>query len=139
MGKKECRKCGNLKPLDSFYVHKAMADGYLNICKKCVKNRIKKHRQENDSVRDYDRWRYHNDPKRKARVDKNTKEYRKNNPEKYKAHTMISNAIRDKKLTRLPCQVCGDTSSHAHHEDYSKPMDVIWLCAKHHQRHHHKE
>jgi hypothetical protein len=138
MGKKVCRKCGETKELNDFYVHARMADGYLNICKNCVKHRVKKHRRENDSVRDYDRWRYHNQLNRKERMAQNTKIYRQNNPEKYKAHTMVGNAVRDKKISKLPCQVCGDTKSHAHHEDYSKPLDVIWLCAKHHQRHHHE-
>ena len=137
MGIKSCRRCGEAKPLTEFYAHKKMADGHLNVCKECVKNRVKTHRAENDSVREYDRWRYQNHPDRKNRGKENSKRYRAKNPEKYKAHTMVNNAIRDGKITKQPCVVCGNLSVHAHHHDYSKPLDVTWLCAKHHHRHHH--
>lgn len=38
-------------------------------------------------------------------------------------------------MVRLPCVRCGE-KAHAHHEDYSKPLDVIWLCHQHHMQHH---
>jgi hypothetical protein len=152
MGNKICRKCGEEKPVTEFYVHKQMADGYLNICKCCVKLRVKKHRSENDSVREYDRRRYWEDPARmeyskkqrkewytnnKEKSFNNAKKYIKQNPEKRKAHHMVSNAIRSGKLLKQPCKICGE-KAHAHHEDYSKPLEVQWLCPTHHMRHHHK-
>lgn len=43
------------------------------------------------------------------------------------------------KVLRMPCEVCGETEHiHAHHEDYSKPLEVKWLCARHHREHHRK-
>ena len=39
-------------------------------------------------------------------------------------------------LTRLPCEVCGKPKTHAHHDDYAKPLDVRWLCPAHHGLHH---
>ena len=48
-------------------------------------------------------------------------------------------AVRSGKLQRRPCQVCGDARSQAHHEDYSKPLDVLWLCSRHHIELHHKK
>lgn len=56
------------------------------------------------------------------------KKWRARNPEKVKAHWTINNAIRYGKIVRQPCINCGNTKSHAHHSDYSKPLDVIWLC-----------
>lgn len=40
------------------------------------------------------------------------------------------------KIQRMPCEVCGETKSHAHHDDYSKPLQVKWLCPKHHKELH---
>jgi hypothetical protein len=40
------------------------------------------------------------------------------------------------KLTKQPCQVCGNPDSQMHHEDYDKPLDVTWLCLKHHLEKH---
>ena len=57
------------------------------------------------------------------------------NPEKYQARTAVNNAIRDGVLIKQPCRICGD-SADAHHEDYSKPLDVWWLCRKHHAERH---
>jgi hypothetical protein len=45
--------------------------------------------------------------------------------------------LRDGKIKKLPCQVCvSESHVHAHHTDYSKPLEVVWLCAKCHHRIH---
>lgn len=54
-----------------------------------------------------------------------------------KARTILNHAIRDGKLKRKPCQVCGEKAE-AHHDDYSKPLEVKWFCFKHHREHHKK-
>jgi len=110
-----------------------MKDGHLNKCKKCTKNDVNKHRKENiDKIREYDRNRFQNDSDRRAYSYARAKTDRIKFPEKYKARTAVSNAIRDKKLKKMPCCVCGSEKSQAHHEDYSRPLDVIWLCVIHH-------
>jgi hypothetical protein len=45
-------------------------------------------------------------------------------------------AIRSGKLVRGLCEVCGAAKPEAHHDDYSKPLDVRWLCSKHHKQLH---
>ncbi len=40
--------------------------------------------------------------------------------------------VRRGKVVRLACEVCGDPNTHGHHDDYSKPLDVRWLCPTHH-------
>jgi ribosomal protein S27AE len=54
--------------------------------------------------------------------------WRKNNPDKVRAHWIVANAIRYGKLKRQPCEKCGNPKSHAHHKDYSKPLEIEWLC-----------
>ncbi len=134
---KVCFKCKIEKPIENFYRHKAMLDGYLNKCKECTKKDVTEHRKNNDSVREYDKWRYHNDIDRKYKIREVTINWINKNPEARKAHMIVHNAVRSGKLIRQPCSICGDTYRiHAHHKDYSKPLEVEWFCAKHHQRYH---
>ena len=129
---KKCFKCGEEKPLSEFYKHSQMADGHVNKCKPCNKRDVRENRLNKiDYYRSYDRSRgYRVKPEY-------VKEYRKNYPLKYKATTMVNNAIRDKKLFRQPCEVCGATRrTHAHHDDYAKPLNVRWLCPVHHKKWH---
>ena len=63
--------------------------------------------------------------------------WQKKNPEKRAVHIIVGNAIRSGKITKSPCERCGKLKGvHAHHEDYSKPFDVMWLCKKHHGERH---
>lgn len=57
-------------------------------------------------------------------------------PEKHRAHVLLKYAVKQGKILRLPCTVCGDVNSFAHHEDYTKPLEVVWLCRKHHREKH---
>jgi hypothetical protein len=128
---KECRECGLLKPLSDFYKHDKMADGHLNKCKDCVKCRVKKYRDINvERIREYDRERGNRQPPEYG------KQYRDRFPNKYKAHTMVNNAIRDWKLFSQPCELCGCLDSVGHHDDYLKPLKVRWLCQAHHAQWH---
>ncbi|MGD9564474.1 MAG: hypothetical protein AB7W44_19625 [Pyrinomonadaceae bacterium] len=58
------------------------------------------------------------------------------NERKRRAQIAVGNAIRSGKLDRQPCERCGSKRAHAHHEDYSKPLEVKWLCATHHSARH---
>lgn len=43
------------------------------------------------------------------------------------------------KLIPQSCEICGtNVNIHAHHDDYEKPIDIRWLCRKHHAEHHRK-
>ena len=54
------------------------------------------------------------------------------NAEKRKAHKVVEQAIAKGDLVPLPCCECGAVPAEAHHDDYAKPLDVRWLCSKHH-------
>jgi hypothetical protein len=66
-----------------------------------------------------------------------TSEYKLENPEKALAHTLVSLAKDSGELVMQPCEVCGVMPTQAHHDDYSKPLEVRWLCVTHHIRLHH--
>lgn len=58
-------------------------------------------------------------------------------PEKAAAHRAVRRALRNGSLVRQPCERCRSTDRiHAHHEDYSKPLTVNWLCGPCHQARH---
>jgi hypothetical protein len=65
------------------------------------------------------------------------KEYDKNRDKiKVMARIELNNAIRHKIVEKQSCSVCGNSNSQAHHIDYTKPLDVIWLCPVHHSEIH---
>lgn len=49
---------------------------------------------------------------------------------------MLTNAVRDGRVIRQPCLVCGAEKVEAHHPDYAKPLEVLWFCRPHHKAHH---
>lgn len=153
--KKKCKKCLVVKQVSLFYRHAQMADGHLNFCIDCVKARVEQHRIQNvDKIRAYDRNRPNASQRSKAKQERHqyrlkhedgyrekTNEQvgldRKRYPIKRAARTITGNAIRKGLLTKEPCVKCGATVNiHAHHEDYYKPLKVIWFCHEHHSERH---
>jgi len=51
--------------------------------------------------------------------------------EKQRIYRMVKAAIKSGALVKSPCE-CGATNVHAHHDDYSRPLDVRWLCPRCH-------
>ena len=133
---KECFKCGETKPLDDFYRHPAMKDGHVNKCKECNKRDVRKNRAANvEYYRAYDtsrKSRLAYDPEA-ARVK------RQRDKEKFRARRMVAYQVSKGNLVAEPCSNCGSENHlHAHHDDYSKPLNVRWLCAACHSQHHTK-
>lgn len=78
---------------------------------------------------------YNEENKEKHKI--HVKNYREKYPEKYKALNTVCNAIKNGNLSKpTQCIKCGKTSLECrleyHHEDYSKPLNVIALCRKCH-------
>lgn len=64
------------------------------------------------------------------------KRQKERHPEKHKARVAVSTAIKRGKLQRGVCVKCGIANADAHHADYSRPLDVVWLCRKCHRAEH---
>lgn len=97
-------------------------------------------RRNLDADRERDRRRYHDDPDRRKYVSERAKAWRKENPLASRAHVAVFKALKNGTLERgTECDqsdesCCGDLS--AHHDDYTKPLEVRWLCRSHHTRYH---
>src|SRR5260370_38957482 len=50
-----------------------------------------------------------------------------------KAQSAVARAVKSGKLIQRPCEKCGNPKSEGHHPDYEKPLEVVWLCSKHHK------
>lgn len=57
-------------------------------------------------------------------------------PEHEAARKKLNYAVRAGHVAKLPCEVCGSLKSNGHHEDYGKPLVVIWLCRPCHDAEH---
>jgi hypothetical protein len=145
---KTCKECGIEKPMTEYYAHKEMADGHLNKCKSCVRSRVSKYAEKNSEYcKQYDKKRNALPHRIKARKEYSKTEagklatkkahqnYLENYPLRRAAHIITGNAIKNGTLIKEPCLICGDVSE-AHHPDYSRPLDVVWLCVKHHKETH---
>ena len=146
--KKFCRQCNQDVRVADYYRHPFTSDKLLAVCKACHRANVRANRKANsDHYREYDRVRamqpdrvaarsaYQQTPEGKAATSRAKNNYLRRNPVKRKAVNAVNNALRDGRLERQPCETCGAIAQ-AHHDDYSKPLDVRWLCTKHHAEWH---
>jgi hypothetical protein len=133
---KACYRCSETKPLFDFYKNRGMKDGHLNQCIPCTKKVESKRRADNvEYWREQDRKRALLPHRIKSSVI-NNKIWRNLDKRRVKCHNAVARAVKKGILVKLPCERCQDTKSVAHHEDYDKPLDVMWLCQIcHTQRH----
>lgn len=129
---KYCPKCKSIKALDEFYNSNNRGDGKRAYCIECTKVNSKGLR---NYYSEYRRKRYKTDSQfREKIIVSNKTNYRL---KQKRANLLVFRALASGKIKRSPCVVCNtNTSIHAHHDDYTKPLDVIWLCPIHHRAWH---
>ena len=140
---KTCSKCKKEKPLSDFFRNKTRS-GYFIRCKSCcgkdqisyrktLAGKLSQTKYDTSEKGKRSRKRYDQSAKGKIARDRQMKKYSLANPAKRDAKRLVYNAVRRGDLIRQPCAVCSTTENiHAHHCDYDKPLDVMWLCQKHH-------
>ena len=131
----ECSKCKQDKPPEAFNWENKAQGKRQNVCRACfseynkeryrknadlVKDRVKRYREENPS----------------AVLATKIRACEKK-PTPRNAARVIDAAIKAGEITRPgACSGCGassdDVKIEAHHHDYTRPLDVIWLCPKCH-------
>lgn len=128
---KVCTKCHEEKPESDYGKH---GDGTRPDCKVCRRETKRKYHAKN-----------------RVTINANTRAWRKRNPKKaaasmsrwyarkaertgctVSARTAVNQAVKAGLLQQQPCEVCDAKKVEGHHDDYTKPLDVRWLCLKHH-------
>ena len=149
---KHCNSCNASKEGDKFHKRAASLDGLAARCKECQSTYDKARAQNPKRVDARRAYAETEDGKEAGRrggrawaarnkglVLEITQKYRRDNPNKARAHGLVGYAIKRGNLHSEPCEVCQSTDLvHAHHDDYAKPLNVRWLCPQHH-RDWHKE
>jgi hypothetical protein len=129
---KRCFKCERQLPRDQFYKHPMMGDGLLGKCKSCTKRDVRENREARHSYYiAVDRERSKTPERRKA-----IQASKKRHPQKEASRKITQQAIARGELVKQPCEVCGSLRVDAHHDDYDKPLEIRWLCRKHHMELH---
>jgi hypothetical protein len=118
---KRCVNCGQLKPRGDFWRNCRASDGLASGCKSC----IRAYKQE-----------YYKSEAGKATRQRSSETYAKKSPAHNRARSIVSAAKSSGRIFAGPCEVCGAERTHAHHDDYNKPLEVRWLCPMHHKEWH---
>jgi hypothetical protein len=143
---KKCIKCGELLEESCFPTSFTNSSGLSGQCKKCtaiyMKERRRRMKVENpleyekhlEGERNRVKGLKQKQPKEKRK--EYHKRYAQRNKHKMECQRMVHKAISDGVLIKQPCLFCKNPDSQAHHEDYSKPLEIIWLCKSHHYERH---
>lgn len=129
---KICTKCKKEKQLVDFCKDIRHIDGLSSYCRDCHNKLCVAYKKKNP-----EKWlKYMRDYSKNYKAP-----YQENNPNYQKAISKVQKAIKNGTLIKLPCEICGNKNSLAHHPFYRyyEPLKVKWLCAKHHKSEHKKE
>lgn len=142
---KTCLMCNKIKELSLFGKDASKEDGLLYRCKECVNAVRKAKREEIAATKPVDWKKKTKDMAvyRKAwneahpgYMTKAKSNWLKKNKDRQKVKDAVRYALRTGKLTKTPCHVCGELEVQGHHPDYSRPLNVVWLCRQHHHEIH---
>ncbi len=149
---KICPKCKEEKRITEFHKDRSKSSGFRSHCTTCTNIKSKNFREQNP---EYMRnWLVKNEGYHKkwggvygeygrlyakANRDKirlNRERYNNKWPEKVLSRYIYVAALKRGDIIKQPCETCGDIKVDGHHENYNEPLEIIWLCRKHHQERH---
>lgn len=151
---KVCRRCGEEKDNSNFNKHPKPKDGLSPYCKDCVReyDRARRNTPEGREKLRAAQRRYNNSkkgkqkhlewrskPKNRKSVNDRVAKYRKQNKLEVSARLQLARAVNDGEVVRGEvCEDCGRKSDtiEGHHNDYTKPLEVEWLCSRCHGKRH---
>jgi Pyruvate/2-oxoacid:ferredoxin oxidoreductase delta subunit/ribosomal protein S27AE len=138
----KCGTCKVYKPEAEFYMDGKTVAGVASVCKKChlassIRTRDKNNARELNAEH-MRRARAADPEKFREREREASRNQRHNSPEKVAARAALNNAVKRGDITKPNrCEQCGqETRLTGHHDDYSMPLDVRWLCYSCHGKEH---
>lgn len=140
---KRCSTCGENKPESEFYSDRRRLDGLKSQCKKChsicsilTRDKVK----HADYCREWMR-RSRYSTREEVRERERMRARARGQSLEVRARALANRAVKLGFLDRpRECPVCGgaDLTVHAHHRDYTKPLEVTWMCSECHGKEHRK-
>lgn len=128
-----CAQCKVVQPLSCFHKDKNNPDGLYPYCKTCRKQKSRAYYEENVEILLSKSKIYRKTDRGRAARRKEYENEKKKS--EYKVHYTLTNAVRDGRIEKLDyCTMCSITGVkiHGHHYDYTRPLDVVWVCSKCH-------
>lgn len=129
---KFCATCAQWKPRNAFTANRTTPDGLYSKCKPCKAAGAKAYYLENREAVISAVVANQKTARGKRLLKKRIQSYWARHPLKRRAHDAVREAKRNGSLVRQPCEKCGSEKADAHHDDYSQPLSVRWLCRTHH-------
>lgn len=138
---KSCPKCKIEKQTSLFSKNKSRKDGFETWCKECKRSyeRAYAATEKGRAVKAKSKAKYWKTDKGKAVTARKNAKYDAKNRNKRRAHNAVYRAVNEGRLEKECCEMCdkrNEKSIHAHHDDYAKPLNIRWLCSKHHSQWH---
>ncbi len=132
---KKCNVCLKKKIKSEFHKDKSRKDGLSNRCKICDNKKRSEYHQKNKEKMNLYRSKYRlknldSEQAREKQYSDRHKQYRIDNPHKIKAKNLADYAQKKGFIIKPDrCSKCDkNIKIEKHHPDYSKPLEVIWLC-----------
>lgn len=120
-GVKICSRCRGEFPLSFFHKRKDRPIGVAPHCKAC------------DSKRGRGKKKVRRPPYSPEADRRLTAKH----PESRRAKNIVAGLRQRGKILPGPCLICGEQDGvEAHHCDYNKPREIVWLCRPHHKAWH---
>ena len=130
---KTCSICGEERALGEFRRDANRPDGHRAHCKTCA-NAMDREYRKTISPEQRRHWDAEYRRKHRKKITLNQRVARAEAPQKSRAWNTLNKAVRRGVVSKHPCEVCGSMCVEGHHGDYSKKLDVRWLCHKHHMK-----
>lgn len=136
--KKLCLDCLGFFHLHELKKAKTATYGRQRLCLACDRKRghIKYAKNPNKICSQTEKYR--KSEKGRKMTYQMLKRQREKYPEKFKARHAVNYAVKTGKLLKpKTCQDCSKESRiEGHHDDYTRPLDVLWLCPRCHKAKH---